>query len=47
VRAEIDTFIAKHELPSGEVLIPSGVYVIDFWKADKLAHLPKRGSHGQ
>jgi SAM-dependent methyltransferase len=47
VRTEIDTFIAKHELPSGEVLIPSGVHVIDFWKVGRPAHLPNGRSHGQ
>jgi hypothetical protein len=40
VRAEIDAFIATHQQPSGEVLIPSGVHLIDFWAVDRQAHLP-------
>jgi SAM-dependent methyltransferase len=46
VRTEIGAFVADHQLPSGEVLIPSGVHVIDFWKIDTRAHLPRGRSHG-
>jgi SAM-dependent methyltransferase len=41
-RAVIDGFVKRCEQSSGEVLIPSGTHLIDFWKTDTHAHLGSR-----
>ncbi|MEV0217274.1 class I SAM-dependent methyltransferase [Micromonospora sp. NPDC050695] len=38
-RAAVERFAREHEQPSGEVLIPSGVHLIDFWKIESRAHV--------
>lgn len=38
----IDGFVKRYEQPSGQVLIPSGVHLIDFWKTGSQAHLGLR-----
>lgn len=41
-RDAIDTFITQYEQPSGEVIIPTGAHLLDFWKGERRRHLPRQ-----
>ncbi len=40
VRDEVDAFIAEHQQPDGQIVIPTGAHLIDFWKGERRRHLP-------
>jgi SAM-dependent methyltransferase len=40
VHTEIEAFVDSYTQPSGEVLIPTGAYVIDFWAGPAERHRP-------
>ncbi|MFE4971511.1 class I SAM-dependent DNA methyltransferase [Kitasatospora sp. NPDC056651] len=41
VHREVSAFVAAHTQPSGEVFIPTGAYVIDFWAGPVDRHIPR------
>ncbi|MFD8316217.1 methyltransferase domain-containing protein [Kitasatospora purpeofusca] len=40
VHRDIDAFVADHLQPDGQVFIPTGTYLIDFWAGPADRHLP-------
>jgi SAM-dependent methyltransferase len=45
-RNEIDAFINSCQQPDGQVVIPAGAHLIDFWKGDRRRHLPRKITTG-
>jgi SAM-dependent methyltransferase len=45
-RNEIDAFIDSCRQPDGQVVIPAGAHLIDFWKGERRRHLPRKKPAG-
>ena len=41
-KGKVDTFIAECQQPDGQIVIPTGAHLIDFWKGERRRHLPHR-----
>ena len=46
-RNEIDAFINDCREPDGQVVIPAGAHLIDFWKGDRRRRLPRQTPDGK
>jgi SAM-dependent methyltransferase len=43
---QVDAFITACQQPDGQIVIPTGVHLIDFWKGERRRHLPHRIADG-
>lgn len=47
IRDEIDAFINGHQQSDGQIVIPAGAHLIDFWKGERRRHLPREITTGK